>query len=86
MPPNTTVWLQPCDVLLIGLALQKVHKQHKLDRQPDVPPTLQRTCEQFSDALNAASNSTPEQLRHNSSTNTIKRTQSLFTSHNSSQP
>ena len=96
--PNRTGWLQPSDIVLFGPAKQKVRHQHKLDRQSDAPPTIQRTCEQFSDALNAVFNSavkrtwgrirtyTPEQWRHKSSTNPIKRTQSLFTNHSSSQP
>ena len=85
IPPNTTGWLQPCDVVLFGPAKQKVRKQHKLDRQSDTSPTLQRTCQQFSDALNFVSNSavkrtwdtlrtyTPEQLRHKSSSSHQRR-------------
>ena len=46
IPPNTTGWLQPCDVVLFGPAKQRVRHQHKLDRQSDISPTLQRTCEQ----------------------------------------
>ena len=57
IPPNTTGWLQPCDIVLFDPAKQKVRHQHKLDRQSDTSPTLQRTCEQFSDALNSVSNS-----------------------------
>ena len=98
IPPNTTGWLQPCDIVLFGPAKQKVRKQHKFDRQSDISPTLQRTCEQFSDALNAVSNSavkrtwdtlrtyTPEQLKHTSSTSSLKRAKSLFAGHSSSQP
>ena len=37
IPPNTTAWLQLCDVLVFGSAKQKV----------DIPPTLQRTCNRF---------------------------------------
>ena len=40
IPPNTTAWLQPCDVVLFGLAKQKVRKQRKVDRQLDIQPTL----------------------------------------------
>ena len=61
IPLNTTGWLQPCDIVLFGPAKQKVRKQHKLDRQSYMPPTLQRTCEQFSDALNSVFNSA---IRH----------------------
>ena len=57
IPPNTTGWLQPCDIVLFGPAKQMVRHQLKLDRQSEIPSTLQRTCEQFSDALNAVSNS-----------------------------
>ena len=57
IPPKTTGWLQPYDIVLFGPAKQKVCKQHKLDRQSDISPTLQRTCQQFSVALNAVSNS-----------------------------
>ena len=53
----TTGWLQPCDIVLFGPSKQKLSKQHKLDRQSDISQTLQRTCQQFSDALNAVSNS-----------------------------
>ena len=31
IPPNTTGWLQPCDIVLFGPAKQKVRHQHKLD-------------------------------------------------------
>ena len=98
IPPNTTGWLQPCDIVLFGPTKQKVRKQHKLDRQSDAPPTIQRTCEQFSYALNTVSNSaikrtwdtlrtyTPEQLWHKSSSSSLKRAKSLFTGHSSSQP
>ena len=98
IPPNTTAWLQPCDILLFGSAKQTVRKQHKSDRQFNVQPSLHRTCEQFSKALNAVSNSavkrtwdrlrtyTPEQLKHKSSASTLKRAKSLFTGHTSSQP
>ena len=57
IPPNTTGWLQPCDIVLFGPAKQMVRHQHKLDRQSDIPPTQQCTCQQFSDALNSGSNS-----------------------------
>ena len=57
IPSNSTAWLQPCHVLLFGPAKQMVRHQHKLGRQSDTPPTLQRSCEQLSDALNAVSNS-----------------------------
>ena len=57
IPPNSTGWLQPCDIVLFGPAKQKVRHQHKLDRQSDIPPTLQLICEQFSDALHSVSNS-----------------------------
>ncbi len=98
IPPNTTGWLQPCDIVLFGSSKQKVRHQHKLDRQSDIQPTLQRTCQQFSDALNSVSTSavkrtwdrirtyTPEQLRHKSSSSSLKRAKSLFTGHSSSQP
>ena len=98
IPPNTTAWLQPCDILLFGSAKQTVRKQHKSDRQFNVQSSLHRTCEQFSKALNAVSNSavkrtwdrlrtyTPEQLKHKSSASTLKRAKSLFTGHTSSQP
>ena len=46
IPPNTTAWLQPCDVVLFGPAKEKVRKQHKVDRQLDIQPTLQRTSYQ----------------------------------------
>ena len=39
-----------------------VRHQHKLDRQSDILPTLQRTCEQFIQAL------------HSMSSNAAKRT------------
>jgi hypothetical protein len=98
IPPNTTGWLQPCDIVLFGPTKQKVRHQHKLDRQSVIQPTLQRTCEQFSKALNSVSNSavkrtwdrlrtyTPEQLKHKSSSSTLKRARTLFTGHSSSQP
>ena len=53
IPPNTTDWLQPSDIVLLGAAKQILQHQHSLDRQSDTPPTLQRTCQQFGDALNA---------------------------------
>ena len=57
IPPNTTGWLQPCDIVLFGPSKQKLSKQYKLDKQSDISPTLQRTCQQFSEALHAVSNS-----------------------------
>ena len=33
IPPNSTAWLQPCDIVLFGPAKQMVRHQHKLDRQ-----------------------------------------------------
>ena len=98
IPPSTTGWLQPCDIVLFGPSKQKVRHQHKLDRQLDVQLTLQRTCQQFSDALNSVSTSavkrtwdrlrtyTPEQLKHKSSSSSLKRAKSLFTGNSSSQP
>ena len=56
-PPNTTGWLQPCDIVLFDPAKQVVRHQHKLDRQTDIPSTLQYTCQKLSNALNAVSNS-----------------------------
>ena len=79
IPPSTTGWLQPCDIVLFGPS-----------KQLDVQPTLQRTCQQFSDALNSVSTSavkrtwdrlrtdTPEQLKHKSSSSSLKRAKSLF--------
>ena len=61
-----------------------LRKRRKLDRQSDISPTLQPICQQFSDALDAVSNSAvkrtwdkirtyiPEQLKHKSSTRTNK--------------
>ena len=98
IPTNTTAWLQPCDELLFGSAKQKVRKQQKMDKQSNFKPTLQSTCEQFSEALNSVSTSvvkrdwdrlrtyTPEQLRHKSSSSTLKRAKSLFTGLSNSQP
>ena len=40
---NTTAWLQPCDIVLLGAAKQMVRKQHTLDRQLDMQSTLKRT-------------------------------------------
>ena len=54
---NYAQQLAPCDIVLFGPSKQKVRHQHKLDRQLDVQPTLQRTCQQFSDALNSVSTS-----------------------------
>ena len=96
IPPNTTAWLQPRDVLLFVPAKQNVRHQHKLDRQSDTPSILQRTCQQFSEALNAMSNSaakrtwdrlrtyTPEQLRHKSSSSTLKHCLLDMMAHNRS--
>ena len=83
---NTTARLQPYDVLVFGAAKQKLLYQHKLDRQSDIQPTLQCTFEQFS-ALHSwdriRTTYTPEQLRHKSSSSSLKRAKSLFTGHNS---
>ena len=57
IPPNTTAWLQPRDVLLFGPAKQMVRHLHKLDRQSGMQLAAQRTCEQLSDALHSVSNS-----------------------------
>ena len=98
IPYNTTAWLQPCDVVLFGPARQKNGKQYKLDRQLDIQPTLQRTGHQFSVVLQSMSYSavkrtwdrlrisTPEQLRHKSSSTSLKRARTLFTGSSSSQP
>ena len=40
IPPNTTAWLLPYNVLVFGSAKQMVRHQHKLDRQSDISPTL----------------------------------------------
>ena len=39
IPPSTTAWLQPYDVLLFDSAKQMIRKQHKLDRLSDTPNT-----------------------------------------------
>ena len=57
IPPNTTGWLQPCDIVLFGPSKPKVRYQRKLDRQSDILLILQRTFEQFIDALHSVSNS-----------------------------
>ena len=57
VPSNSTAWIQPCHVLLLGPAKHKVCKQHKRDRQSDIRPALQRICEQFNQAIHSVSNS-----------------------------
>ncbi len=98
VPPNTTGWLQPCDVTLFGPTKQKVRKVQKFDRQSNIPPTLHRTCHQFSEALNSVSSgtikhtfnrlrtATPTQLRHKSASNSIQRSQTTLVGRSSSQP
>jgi len=98
VPPNTTGWLQPCDVTLFGPTKQKVRSVQKSDRQKNISPTLHRTCHQFSEALNSVSTdvikrtfdrlrtATPTELRHKSASNSIQRSQTTFTGHSNSQP
>ena len=70
----------------------------KINLQNNITPTLQSTCHLFSNALNSITRSdikstwghirtaTIDQIKHKPSSNTLKRTRSLFPEHSYSHP
>ena len=51
IPPNTTAWLQPWDVLLFGLAKNKVHKAMKHALNTDQRTTMLMSCDELHKAI-----------------------------------
>ena len=51
IPPNTTAWLQPCDVLVFGPAKNKVRKAMKLALNTDECPSILMACDELHNAI-----------------------------------
>ena len=47
IPPNTTAWLQPCDVLVFGPGKKKVHKAMKHALNTDKRPCILMSCDEL---------------------------------------
>ena len=47
IPPNTTAWLQPCDVLVFGPAKNKVRKAMKHALNTDKRPSILMSCDDY---------------------------------------
>ena len=75
-----------------------VKKQIKVNLQKNITPKLQSTCHLLNNALNSIARkdlkstwgyirtATIDQIKNKSSSNTLKRTRSLFSEHSYSQP
>ena len=47
VPPNTTAWSQPCDVLVFGPAKDKVRKAMKHALNTDQQPSILMSCDEL---------------------------------------
>ena len=51
IPPNTTAWLQQCDVVLFGPAKNKVRKAMKDALNTDERPSILMSCDESHKAI-----------------------------------
>ena len=49
--PNTTAWLQPCDVIVFSPAKNKVRKEMKHALDTDQRPTILMSCDELHKAI-----------------------------------
>ena len=51
IPPNTTAWLQPCDVLVVGPAKNKGRKAMKHALNTNKRPSILMSCDELHKAI-----------------------------------